>query len=61
MLFTQERVTEKVNRNTDKQTILKPEQDLRLLIDIDNAIKAMQNQDMHKLSKFKTLGGLVGL
>ncbi|MDY0124597.1 MAG: relaxase/mobilization nuclease domain-containing protein [Anaerolineaceae bacterium] len=41
--FTQERITEKINRNTDKHIILSPERDLQLLIDIDNSIKAMQN------------------
>lgn len=53
--FTQERVTEKVNRNTDKQTILKPERDLRLLIDIDNAIKAMQNPRYAQALKVQNL------
>ena len=53
--FTQERITEKINRNTDKHIILSPERDLQLLIDIDNSIKAMQNPRYAQALKVQNL------
>ena len=53
--FTQERITEKINRNTDKHIILRPERDLQLLIDIDNSIKAMQNPRYAQALKVQNL------
>ena len=53
--FTQERITEKINRNTDKHIILRPERDLQLLIDIDNSIKAKQNPRYAQALKVQNL------
>jgi hypothetical protein len=53
--FTQERITEKINRNTDKHIILRPDRDLQLLIDIDNSIKAMQNPRYAQALKVQNL------
>jgi len=53
--FTQERITEKINRNTDKHIILSPERDLQLLIDIDNSIKAKQNPRYAQALKVQNL------
>lgn len=52
---TQECITEKINRNTAKRTIMKSELDLQLLIDIDNAIKAMQNLRYAQVLKVQNL------
>ena len=53
--FTQERITEKINRNTDKRIILRPERELQLLIDIGNSIKAMQNPRYAQALKVQNL------
>ncbi len=53
--YTQERIIEKINRNACIRITLKPERDLRLLIDIENSIKAMQNPKYAQALKIQNL------
>lgn len=53
--FTQERIIEKIERKTQHQLSLKPNQDLRLLIDLESSIKAMQNPGYAQALKIQNL------